>query len=29
MLPIAPSHAHIGKGERGEREREIKTLMLF
>jgi hypothetical protein len=37
MLPIAPSHAHLGRGERGERdrrerrerEREIETLMLF
>jgi hypothetical protein len=35
MLPIAPSHAHYGRGERGERkkreekEREIETLMLF
>jgi hypothetical protein len=29
MLPIAPSHAHLGRGERREREREIRTLMLF
>jgi hypothetical protein len=29
MLPIAPSHAHLGRGERREREREIGTLMLF
>jgi hypothetical protein len=36
MLPIAPSHAYRGRGERGERggerrerEREIETLMLF
>jgi hypothetical protein len=21
MLPIAPSHAHLGRGERGDRER--------
>jgi hypothetical protein len=35
MLPIAPSLAHHGRGERGERKRrekrkrEIGTLMLF
>jgi hypothetical protein len=29
MLPIASSHAHLGRGERREREREIGTLMLF
>jgi hypothetical protein len=33
MLPIAPSHAHRGRGERRgerrEREREIETLILF
>jgi hypothetical protein len=34
MLPIAPSHAHVGEEReergRGERkEREIGTLMLF
>jgi hypothetical protein len=35
MLPISPSLAHHGRGERGERKRrekrkrEIGTLMLF
>jgi hypothetical protein len=33
MLPIAPSHVHLGRGERERREkrkeREIGTLMLF
>jgi hypothetical protein len=29
MLSIAPSHAHLERGERREREREIGTLMLF
>jgi hypothetical protein len=29
MLPIAPSHAHLGRGERKESVREIGTLMLF
>jgi hypothetical protein len=29
MLPIAPSHVHLGRVERREREREIETLMLF
>jgi hypothetical protein len=39
MLSIAPSHAHLERGERGERERrererrererEIESLMLF
>jgi hypothetical protein len=32
MLPIAPSHAHGGRGERGDRRErhiEIRTLMLF
>jgi hypothetical protein len=29
MLPIAPNHAHLGRGERRERERKIGTLMLF
>jgi hypothetical protein len=32
MLPIAPIHAHHGRGERKRREkrkREIGTLMLF
>jgi hypothetical protein len=24
MLPIAPSHAHLGRGERGEREKREK-----
>jgi hypothetical protein len=24
MLPIAPSHAHLGRGERGEREMREK-----
>jgi hypothetical protein len=29
MPPIAPNHAHLGRGERREREREIWTLILF
>jgi hypothetical protein len=29
MPPIAPSHAHLGRGERREKEREIRTLMFF
>jgi hypothetical protein len=29
MLPIAPSYAHLGRGERRESERKIGTLMLF
>jgi hypothetical protein len=29
MRPIDPNHAHLGRGEIREREREIGTLILF
>jgi hypothetical protein len=29
MPPIAPSHAHLERGERRESVREIGTLMFF